>query len=172
MDKVLLSSKKMDWCTPQSLFDTLNQEFNFTLDVAASDLNAKCPSYYTVNCDALRIPWRGTIFCNPPYGRELHKWVRKSYTASRLGATVVMLIPARTDASYWHKYIFPHAEIRFLPGRIEFEDEYGNKHGRAPFPSAVIIFRPNTSDILPHEASESGWCQSPICMRRNTYHDK
>lgn len=146
MNKALLSSKKMDWCSPQALFNELDREFNFTLDAAASDTNAKCDQYYTEEQDALSLPWCGSVFCNPPYGREIGKWVKKAYAASNSGATVVMLIPARTDTSYWHEYIFPYAEIRFLPGRISFEDDNGNAAGRAPFPSAIVIFRTDTKD--------------------------
>lgn len=142
MNQALLSSKKMDWCTPQALFDELDREFNFTLDVAASDVNAKCGQYYTEEQDALAQPWQGTVFCNPPYGRKIGKWVYKAYTSSKDGATVVLLIPSRTDTSYWHEYIFPNAEIRFLRGRIKFEHEDGTVLNPAPFPSAVVIFRP------------------------------
>lgn len=76
------------------------------------------------------------VYCNPPYGRELPKWVKKCYEESS-HATIVMLIPARTDTSYFHDYIYHKAEIRFIRGRLKFND---GKLG-APFPSMVVIFR-------------------------------
>ena len=77
------------------------------------------------------------VFCNPPYGRELPKWVKKCYEESLLGTTVVMLIPARTDTSYFHDFIYHKAEIRFIRGRVRF----GNSTQNAPFPSMIVIFR-------------------------------
>ena len=72
---------------------------------------------------------------NPPYGRAIKHWVEKAYTESKRGATVVCLIPARTDTAYWHDYCFK-GEVRFLRGRLSFSNK-----GTAPFPSAVVIFR-------------------------------
>ena len=81
MNSALLSSKKMDWCTPQDFFDRLNEEFGFVLDAAATDKTAKCPLYYTPETDGLSQSWDrgGAVFCNPPYGREIGKWVKKAY---------------------------------------------------------------------------------------------
>ena len=83
----------------------------------------------------------GRVFCNPPYGRELPKWVDKAYRESLDGATVVMLIPARPDTSYWHNIIFPHAAaICYLKGRLRF----GRSDQGAPFPSAIVVFKKDT----------------------------
>lgn len=143
MDKVLLSSKKMDWCTPQGFFDRLNEEFRFVLDAAATERSAKCPLYYTPETDGLAQSWDrgGAVFCNPPYGREVGKWVRKAYEEAQGGTTVVLLIPARTDTNYFHDYILGHAEIRFVRGRLYFTGEDGEAVGSAPFPSMVVIYR-------------------------------
>ena len=143
MNRALLSSKKMDYCTPQAFFEKLDAEFHFQLDAAASAENAKCERYYTAETDGLKSIWDvgGTVFCNPPYGRDVGKWVRKAYMESRRGVTSVLLIPARTDTSYFHDYIFGKAEVRFLRGRLKFEDENGEQYGTAPFLSAVVIFR-------------------------------
>lgn len=143
MNDSLLSSKKMDWCTPQNFFDRLDAEFHFTLDAASNDKNAKCKRHFTVSDDGLTQDWSGnTVFCNPPYGRLLCEWVRKGYEESRNpGTVVVMLIPARTDTSYWHEYIFGKAEVRFIRGRLKFTDEDGKEKSAAPFPSAVVIWR-------------------------------
>ena len=144
MNKALLSSKKMDWCTPQAFFDKLNREFHFTLDAAATPENTKCTRYFTPEMDALSRSWNvdGAVFCNPPYGRQLGKWVAKAYQEHiHTGGTIVLLIPARTDTSYFHDYILGKAEIRFLRGRLKFEDEYGNSGDAAPFPSMVVVYR-------------------------------
>ena len=99
MNLALLSSKKMDYCTPQTFFEKLDAEFHFQLDAAASAENAKCERYYTAETDGLESSWNvgGAVFCNPPYGRDVGKWVRKAYMESRRGVTSVLLIPARTD---------------------------------------------------------------------------
>lgn len=144
MNKALFSSVKMDWGTPKDFFRELDQEFHFGLDAAASPENAKCERYFTPEMDGLSCSWSGygAVFCNPPYGREIGKWVQKAYSeyASK-GVTIVMLIPARTDTSYFHDYIYGKAEIRFLRGRLKFEDENGGAMNPAPFPSMVVIFR-------------------------------
>jgi len=78
---------------------------------------------------------------NPPYGRVIGQWVKKAYESSLDGATVVCLLPARTDTSWWHDYCMK-GEIRFVRGRLKF----GGARGNAPFPSAVVIFRPGVPE--------------------------
>ena len=138
VDKVHFSSDSNEWETPQDLFDKLNDEFRFTLDPCASKNNAKCKKYYTKEDNGLIQSWRDEIvFMNPPYGREIPKWVEKAYNESiHEDCIVVCLIPSRTDTKYWHEFIFPHAEVRFLKGRLKFS---GHKNS-APSPSAVVIF--------------------------------
>lgn len=133
------SSKTNEWSTPQAFFDELNKEFNFTLDPCATSENAKCTKYFTVEDDGLKQDWsKDTVFMNPPYGREIKYWVQKAYEESLKGATVVCLIPARTDTAYWHDYIFGKADdIRFLRGHLKF----GDSKNPAPFPSAIIIYK-------------------------------
>jgi phage N-6-adenine-methyltransferase len=136
-----MSSTRHDWETPQLLFDALNAEFGFNLDVAASAENAKCRDFFTTETNGLAQDWAGhKCFCNPPYGREISAWVEKAYRESLKGTLVVMLIPARTDTSYWHRFIFGKAEVRFLQGRVRFCLD-GERTGPAPFPSAVIVYR-------------------------------
>jgi site-specific DNA-methyltransferase (adenine-specific) len=136
---LMFSSKRMDWETPQDFFDKLNVEFHFTLDPCANEQNAKCKKFYTIEQDGLAQSWQGEIvFCNPPYGRELSKWVEKAYKESRKPNTiVVMLIPARTDTKYFHQYIYKKSEIRFIKGRLKF----GNSTNGAPFPSMVVVMK-------------------------------
>lgn len=140
--KVMLSSVDMTWGTPQKFFDELNQEFNFDLDPCASPETAKCKLYYTKETDGLTKNWGGyTVFCNPPYGKEIKDWVKKSYEESKKeNTTVVMLIPARTDTKYFHEYIFGKSEIRFIKGRLKFEGKQIGS-GSAPFPSMLVIYK-------------------------------
>ena len=142
MNKALLSSKNMCWCTPQDFFDKLNEEFGFVLDPAATDKTAKCSLYYTPETDGLSQSWDrgGAVFCNPPYGREIGKWVQKAFEEARGGDPIVLLIPARTDTAYFHDYIYGKAEIRFVRGRLRFTDDDGNAADPAPFPSMVVIY--------------------------------
>ena len=144
MNNALLSSKKMDWCTPQDFFDKLNEEFAFVLDAAATDKTAKCPHYFTPETDGLKSSWNvaggGTVFCNPPYGREIGRWVQKAHEEAQAGTRIVLLIPARTDTSYFHDYIYGKAEIRFIRGRLRFTDDEGRGGDPAPFPSMLVIY--------------------------------
>jgi len=137
----MMSSKKMDWQTPQAFFDKLNQEFNFTLDPATNGTNALCSKFFTEAQDALAQSWQGeTCYVNPPYGRVLKNWIRKAYEESKdPNTTVVMLIPARTDTKYWHEYVMQASEIRFVQGRLKFGG--GQTDDPAPFPSAVVVFK-------------------------------
>lgn len=135
----MFSSKRHDWETPQAFFDELDREFHFTLDPCATPKTAKCKKYYTPETNGLLQDWGGeTVFCNPPYGRELPKWIEKCANESK-HAKVVMLIPARTDTIAFHEYIYNHAEIRFIKGRIKFKVD-GKEGDPAPFPSMVVIF--------------------------------
>lgn len=133
MSAALKTSGRPSWATPTALFARLDAEFHFTLDSAASAENAKCDRFYTEADDGLSKPWRGVVFCNPPYGRDLEKWIRKGWLSSTEGATVVMLVPARTDTHWWARYASLSSEIRFVHGRIRFDDGTG----RATFPSVV-----------------------------------
>jgi phage N-6-adenine-methyltransferase len=131
------------WETPKRLFEALNAQFHFTTDVCADASNAKCLRYFSQEQDGLRQRWEGMCFCNPPYGAEISLWVQKAFESSLFGTTVVCLLPARTDTRWWQRFILllPSEDIHFLPGRQRFS-ESGNS---APFPSAVVIFRPRES---------------------------
>lgn len=132
------SSKTDEWSTPQDLFDKLDAEFHFDLDPCATKENAKCELFYTKEDNGLSKDWSGhTVFMNPPYGKEIRKWVQK---AKQSNATVVCLVPARTDTFWWHEYVIG-AEVRFIRGRLKF----GGSEDSAPFPSAIVIFRPDGS---------------------------
>ena len=125
------------WATPQDFFDELNEEFEFTLDPCATPDNTKCAKFFTKEQDGLKQDWTGErVFCNPPYGRAIGAWVKKCHDEAQKGTLVVMLIPARTDTSYFHDYIYHKAEIRFIRGRLKF----GGASQGAPFPSMVVIY--------------------------------
>lgn len=131
----LMSSNSDRWETPQKLFDELNQKYNFELDVCALPENAKCENYFTPEVDGLKQDWTGVCWMNPPYGREIGKWMKKALESSRNGAIVVCLVPARTDTAWWHDYAMK-GEIEFIRGRLKF----GNSKNSAPFPSAIVVF--------------------------------
>ena len=137
--ELMFSSKTDQWATPQDFFDRLNEEFHFTLDPCADDQNHKCEKYFTKEDNGLLQDWRGeVVFCNPPYGKEIYKWVEKCYLEGRKElTTVVLLIPARTDTKYFHDFIIHRTEIRFIKGRLKF----GNSMNVAPFASMLVIFR-------------------------------
>ncbi|MEI7511595.1 MAG: DNA N-6-adenine-methyltransferase [Candidatus Peregrinibacteria bacterium] len=151
---VHFSSASDDWATPQDFFDELDKEFHFGLDVCATQENFKCDFFYNPFQDGLKADWQEdieclqydqkdyslSIWCNPPYGREIGKWVKKASDEAAKGlATIVMLLPARTDTKYFHEYLYqkPNVELRFIKGRLKF----GGAKNSAPFPSLVAIFK-------------------------------
>ena len=138
INKGLFTSNSDDYGTPQKLFDELNAEFNFDIDVCASADNAKCRRYFSKEEDGLSQNWNDFTMCwmNPPYGRQIIYWVKKAYEASLNGTTVVCLLPARTDTKWFHDYCL-NGEIRFLRGRLKFNDGKNS----APFPSMIVVFR-------------------------------
>lgn len=137
------SSKTDLWSTPQALFEELDKEFHFDLDVCATPENAKCNRFYTKEDDGLKQPWDGdAIWCNPPYGRQVGKWCAKAEASWREGRTVVMLLFSRTDTKWFHNHILGKAEIRFLKGRIKF----GGSPNNAPYPSMVVVFGKEEQD--------------------------
>lgn len=123
---VHFSSQRLDWQTPKAVYQILDAEFQFDFD--------PCPNNPTF--DGLSIEWGGSNYVNPPYGREIGAWLAKGYAEAQQGKTVVFLIPSRTDTKWWHNYCMKADEIRFIKGRLKF-DEHENS---APFPSAIVIF--------------------------------
>jgi phage N-6-adenine-methyltransferase len=136
---VHFSSKDMTWATPPDLFAGLDAEFGFTLDVCALPTNTKCARYFTPEVDGLAQDWRGEVcWMNPPYGGAIGGWLAKARQEAERGATVVCLVPARTDTAWFHDNVLGKAEIRFLRGRIKFVGAEYN----APFPSMLVVYRP------------------------------
>lgn len=126
-----MTSNKDDWETPQSLYESLDAKYHFTLDPCSTHENAKCEKHYTKEENGLAQSWAGeVVFCNPPYSRNMREWVRKCAEESK-HARVVMLIPARTDTSYFHDFIYHKARIEFIRGRLKFEQGGGGAQLRA-----------------------------------------
>lgn len=132
------SSKTDLWSTPDDFFQILDSEYRFTLDPCSTKENKKCEFHFTKEDDGLSRDWeKHRVFMNPPYGREIKKWMRKASESCSHGALVVCLVPSRTDTEWFHSYAMPY-EIRFIKGRLKFG---GNKNP-APFPSCLVIMRP------------------------------
>jgi phage N-6-adenine-methyltransferase len=145
-----------EWETPPDLFATLNSEFGFTIDLAATTQNALCPLYFDREADALKQKWEGVCWLNPPFGTPakgadrtgrpaVGRWVQKAHESAREGATVVCLLAARTDAHWWHDHVIPFAEIRYIRGRLKFRLGESTKPSRATFPSVIAVFRPGAT---------------------------
>lgn len=138
----MMSSNTDDWATPQDFFDCAAEEFDgFDIDVCANAQNAKCEKYFDMQQNGLAQTWTGKCWMNPPYGKEIGAWMKKARDSALAGATVVCLVPARTDTKWWHEYAMA-GEIRFIRGRLKF----GNQKNSAPFPSALVIFRPRLQE--------------------------
>jgi phage N-6-adenine-methyltransferase len=140
----MFSSDSADWATDQRFFDRVNSEFHFNLDVCATKENAKCPLFITKEQNALRINWYHKCvdnkllpiaWMNPPYGDIIKEFMR--HAKKETAITLVALVPARTDTLWWHESVMKADEIRLIKGRLSF-----NNYGSAPFPSALVIFRP------------------------------
>lgn len=128
-----------EWPTPQNLFDAVNREFCFTLDVCSTLENTKCDVFFTKKDNGLIQDWRGhTCWMNPPYGAQLAKWIKKAHDESKLGALVVGLVPVRSNTVYWHKYVCGY-EIRFVRGYPAF----GNAKQGLKAPLALVVWTPH-----------------------------
>lgn len=152
------TSNRDDWETPKWLFDKLNEIWHFTLDAASNDDNALCECHFTKDDDALSQSWEGhSVWLNPPYGRNIPKWVEKAAMESRKpGTIVIMLVPARVDTGWYWDWIVPYAdEISFLRGRVKF-CLHGEEGGPSPFPSMLVRFGGGLpKSAKPDKSSES-----------------
>ncbi len=132
----MFTSLKDNWCTPTNLFNELDSIYHFDIDLCADDHNHLCNEYFTINNSCLKyFPINKSIFCNPPYGRSIGKFIKHCYNLSKYNK-VVMLLPARTDTSWFHDYIYGKCEIKFIRGRLKFS----NSKNSAPFPSMICIY--------------------------------
>lgn len=143
------SSLNDTWTTPREFFDELNKEFNFGLDAAALQTSTLVPDNWygpdhpdIAARNALIIDWKHNsrgrpVWLNPPYGREIGKFMKKANDEYKKGVTVVCLVPSRTDTKWWWDSVIMH-EVRFIKGRLKF----GDGKNSAPFPSAIVVMRP------------------------------
>jgi site-specific DNA-methyltransferase (adenine-specific) len=131
----LFSSVRLDYATPRAFYQALDAEFGFALDACANKGNAKCANFFSGE-EGLHESWLTPTFMNPPYGRQIVKWVKRACEQSQQGITVVALLPSRTDTAWWQDCVMKANEIRFIRGRLHFDDR-----GPAPFPSAVVVWR-------------------------------
>lgn len=154
-----MSSNTSEWSTPRDFFDKISAEYGpFDLDPCATDENAKAEIYYTKEDDGLSQTWSGRVWMNPPYGREIGKWMAKAYEASQTTAEIVVcLVPARTDTAWWHDYAML-GNITFIRGRLKF----GGSKNSAPFPSALVVFK------MKEPRTECLWI-SPKAQKENTH---
>jgi phage N-6-adenine-methyltransferase len=143
------SSASDNWPTPKAFYDKLDKEFGFVLDVAASSANHRAPAWYGLDHadlsrrDGLAQDWAaeaallgGAVWMNPPYGRAIINWVAKADASAQAGATVVCLVPSRTDTRWFHDHCAQY-ELRFVKGRLKF----GDAKNSAPFPSLLVVMR-------------------------------
>jgi phage N-6-adenine-methyltransferase len=154
MAKLIAGASKFDsnnneWETTQSLFDILNSEFKFTIDIAASQSNAKLPIFFTRDDNALINEWKGICWCNPPFGDKgtnaLKFFVKKGHDEyCKNNNTIVMLVPTRTNTNWWRDYCSKAKEIRFITGRPNFK---GCTHGLMQ-PLAIIVFAPHIGETI------------------------
>jgi phage N-6-adenine-methyltransferase len=125
---VHFSSQRLDWKTPKAVYQVLDSEFHFDYD--------PCPPNPDIN--GLATKWGKSNFVNPPYGNQIAKWIEKGFIEHKENnSTVVFLIPSRTDTRWWHDFCMKADEIRFIKGRLKFDDQENS----APFPSCIVIFK-------------------------------
>lgn len=151
--ELMFSSKTDMWSTPQDFFIKMNDKYGFAIDVCATLENRKCFIYIDEEQDTLKTDWieqtkeytqgaAPTCWMNPPYGREIGKFIKKAYEESLRGCTVVCLLPARTDTKWFHDYCIK-GEIEFIKGRLKF----GDCKNAAPFPSMIVVFKPKNEEV-------------------------
>ena len=137
------SSANHNWTTPRPLLATLTSILGrVDLDPCAPEIHAHRTTahhHITAADNGLLLDWFGNVFLNPPYGRSLPHWIAKVQTESQRPDvhSIIALIPARTDTSYWHRHVVGHAHVWFLQGRLSF----GAGSTPAPFPSALIAWK-------------------------------
>ncbi len=140
----MVSSKREDWTTSQDIFNKLDSVFIFDIDVCAIKENSECDSYFCSDDEAFGRAWLGVCWMKPPHGAGINKWIKKAYESTKQhGATVVCLLPARTDTCWWNDYC-KKGEVYFIKEQVKF----GDAEKSAPFPAAVVVFRPNVKDAL------------------------
>lgn len=142
-----LSSKRMDWRTPQAVLQLLYAVFGeFDLDPCSPEVpHVRAKKYFTEHDDGLAREWRGdVVYVNPPYGRAIGRWTAKcrEEVAAGRARCIVLLVPARTDTAWWRRNVIGHASIVFLKGRLKFDDGKGT----APFATCLVLYGATTAE--------------------------
>ena len=113
-----------EYCTPDALYNTLNEEFDFVCDLACTKDNLKCETgFQWPMWDSLASDWHlvgdgnGWLWCNPPYS-PLKPWIQKAQMENKRGARIVMLVPPILSTRYFSEWL--PTEIRFILGRVPF----------------------------------------------------
>lgn len=167
--------RSSEWRTPWEVYAALDLEFHFDLDVCATADSAQCKRFFTLEQNGLLFDWAPAhVWMNPPYGRAIQRWIEKAWLESQNGATVVALLPASTDASWWHDYVMKAAEVRFVRGRIKFggRPKSPNSPGTAPFASAVVVWRVPCTGIAADFCPRHGTCSCPRVNGERTLDDQ
>jgi hypothetical protein len=141
-----VSSAHDAWTTPPDLLARLypllpgNQ---FDLDPCSPTADrrrapVRALLHYTEADDGLSLPWRGMVWMNPPYGRQIGAWTAKARVEVKAGnaQTVLGLVPARSDTRWWHADVAGHADVVMMQGRLKF----GDGAASAPFASALVVW--------------------------------
>jgi site-specific DNA-methyltransferase (adenine-specific) len=153
--KLWNSSADENWGTPQAFFDALDEEFQFSLDAAASASNHKCERYYTKKENGLIQRWSGRVWCNPPYSATMTPAFMQKAAAERKNCEViVMLVPSRTSTQWWRDSVWDGegakrgVTVRFPPRlKNDTRNHPSRSEKRWPFPCALVIFRPDVAGI-------------------------
>lgn len=119
--------------TPPDMYRDLDKEFAFDQD--------PCP--LKAKFDGLARPWGRSNFINPPYNRrDKPKFIARAYKEWKENeATCVLLIPAATGTKQFHTLILPHAEIRYIRGRVRFWKDGKPAKGKGKHDSMIVVFR-------------------------------
>lgn len=187
IQRVMHSSSKSDWRTPLELFDALDREFAFGVDVAANEANRLCDTWYGPGAasygrpaNALGVDWTDArpYFMNPPYQRgnkalgiesePLMPWVEKAWNGSIKGATVVGVLPFNPQTVWYRAWVMGigaeslwlgHAasEVRMLPHRVTFLRPDGTPADNAPGNTCIVVWRPNPGYVGPWQPAMRYW---------------
>ena len=136
------------WQTPQELFNTLNQEFDFDVDICASEDNKLLLDYFTEERSALTNHWNiysrsFSAFMNPPYSQAQVFLERAEQQARLHNITVVALVNANTDTKWFADAAKSANEVRLISGRIGFTRPDGKKVNGNTKGQCLIIWRGN-----------------------------
>lgn len=132
-----------DYGTPPSVYARACMKYDIypSLDVCATQENAKCKKFFTEKQDSLMYEWKETFFMNPPYSK-VEKFMKKAYYQHlKHGIDGLILVFAKTDTKWWHSFVEDKAEIHFIKGRIKFFKDGYETRNSAPYPSCFLIYR-------------------------------